>query len=144
MKVIFIKNVFLPFLANTDPPSYKSNPFYFSKIILFFFNIFFDQKGLIQSSFWTHNSNNAKVKDFFWHQKLTEKRSRQSIDDYFSFWLKFSTRNVLDILNISSLSHWVAKKYQSYPKKKIGNTDPRSDRSADILIRSQIDLVNNT
>ena len=33
---------FWPFFANTDPPSYKDNPFYFSKMI------FFNQKDLIK------------------------------------------------------------------------------------------------
>ena len=82
MKVIFIKNVFLPFLANTDPPSYKSNPFYFSKIILFFLIYFSIRK--------------AWFKVHFGHIIAIMQKSRTFFD--IKNWLKRGLANLLMII----------------------------------------------
>ena len=51
MKVIFIKKGFLIIFANTDPPSYKGEPFYFSKRIMFFGRYFSIRKSWVEIHF---------------------------------------------------------------------------------------------
>ena len=105
MKIIFFEKWgFWPFFANTDRPSYKGIPFYFSKMILFLRKIFSDQKELIKNSFWAHKS---KIKVSFDTKNWLKKVSPiyRWLFEFSALRGKFSTKNVLDILNFSSLSH---------------------------------------